>query len=388
MLSLLRTGAASAQQAETAGAPLLIPAYTPSSVAEHRAYQSAPLLRPPRGIMQPSEVVPLNPPPPPAQSPAENPTARAPAAEPSCSRSPASRDNAPPAAAGATACAARDSAAPSRTPAAPSRAPGDASPTFREFSYAELHAATGGFAPARVIGEGGFGTVYRGRMVLPADDGAMRECDVAVKMMKDEQFIDQELKSFKAEVAAMSALKHSNIVKLQGVAFDTEQSPLLVYEYIPGGDVTNLLKRVRRNEDQFPWKERVMVALGCAEALAYSHKKGIIHRDFKSSNVLLREDRSPVVADFDLARSMEDSKTHVWTGVAGTWVYIDPAYFQTGKLYPKSDTYSFGVFLLELVFGYPPHEEEYKATFPMLDARPEMREVVGELRRIWSEIER
>ncbi|CAI5467976.1 unnamed protein product [Closterium sp. Yama58-4] len=386
--------------------------------------------------MQPSEVVPLNPPPPPAQSPAENPTARAPPApsgEPSSSRSPASRDNAPPAAAGATSCAprdsaARDSAAPSSTPGGPSQTPAATSPPFREFSYAELHAATGGFAPARLIGEGGLGTVYRGRMMLPADGDAMRECDVAVKMVKENDFIDQEPKTFKAEVAAMSALKHYNILKLKGVAFDAQQRPLLVYEYIPGGDVTNLLKRVRRKEDQFPWKERVMVALGCAEALAYSHKKGIIHRDFKSSNVLLREDRTPIVADFDLARSMEDSRTHVSTRVAGTWVYIDPAFSQTGKLYSKSDTYSFGVFLLELVFGFPPHGKEYRdlkndvakkdfknpllvadhtmegqwerehvlqiinmarsATSYALDARPEMREVVGELRRIWSEIRR
>ncbi|CAI5521915.1 unnamed protein product [Closterium sp. Naga37s-1] len=180
-------------------------------------------------------MFPLILPPPPAQSPAENPTARAPPApsiESSCTRSPANRDNALPAV-GARAGAARDFVAPSRAPAA--------SPTFREFSYAELHAATGGFA--RVIGEGGVGTVYRGRMMLPAGDGAMREREVAVKEMKEHQFIAQELKTFKAEVAAMSALNHYNILKLEGVAFDAEQRPLLVYEYIPGGDITNLLQQ-------------------------------------------------------------------------------------------------------------------------------------------------
>ncbi|GJP75199.1 hypothetical protein CLOP_g5672 [Closterium sp. NIES-67] len=110
----------------------------------------------------------------------------------------------------------------------------------------------------------------------------------------------------------------------------------------------------RPGEVHFPWRDRMRVAVGCAEALAAIHAHKFIHRDFKSANVLLREDLTPVVADFGVARTIEDWKTHVTTDVVGSAGYIDPVYFQNGQLSQKSDTYAFGIFLLELISGFPP----------------------------------
>ncbi|CAI5943409.1 unnamed protein product [Closterium sp. NIES-64] len=350
------TGAASAQQ--TDGAPQL--SYSPSSVADHRANQSAPQLRP--RSLHPSEVVPVDPSPSPPPAPQAEELPRAPAASSGESRSPyddssssaAANHDPSSSAAGAPAAyydpsqsaayynssfdpqayrAASDSSSFSAAPpaqqlprppapllpaisSAESSLPAQISamgsardsatsartsaglPPLREFSYAELRAATGEFS--NLLGEGGFGQVYRGRMVLPqaAGGGAMGERDVAVKVTNGRQFTERDMRCFEAEVEAMSALNHPNILKLEGVAMDMEQRPILVYELIPGGDVKNLLARVRRNEARFSWKNRVKVALGCAEALAAIHRNRLIHRDFKSSNVLLREDFTPVLADF------------------------------------------------------------------------------------------
>ncbi|CAI5963274.1 unnamed protein product [Closterium sp. NIES-65] len=113
----------------------------------------------------------------------------------------------------------------------------------------------------------------------------------------------------------------------------------------------NLLMAAAKGEVHFPWRARLVVALGCAEALAAIHDANFVHRDFKASNVLLREDLTPVLADFGLAKSVTDWATHVSTRVMGSMGYMDPIYFQTGQLSRKSDTYAFGVFLLELVSG-------------------------------------
>ncbi|CAI7786955.1 unnamed protein product [Closterium sp. NIES-54] len=486
--ALKATGAASAQQND--GAPH--PSYTPSSVADHRAYQSAPLLRP--RSLHPSEVVPVNPSPFPAPPPQAEELSRATAASSGDSRSPYDHevpfestqesrgrydDSSTSAAAAAAYYDPSQSAAyynssfnpqayrepdSSSFPAAPpaqqppppaapllpvsssaeSSLPAQVSamgsardsaasartsaglPPLREFTYAELRAATGGFSD--LLGEGGFGQVYRGRLMLPqaAGGGAMGERDVAVKVTNGRQFTERDMRCFEAEVAAMSALNHPNILRLEGVAMDMEQRPILVYEFIPGGDVRNLLRRVRGNEARFSWKKRVKVALGCAEALAAIHQNRFIHRDFKSSNVLLREDFTPVLADFGLARTIEDWRTHVSTAVVGTFGYIDPNYWQTGQLNQQADTYAFGVFLLELIFGYPPLDPRYQelqktvsprgfsnaslvtdptikdewspqhvlqmvvlarfATNPSLRARIDMDRIVTELANIWSAI--
>ncbi|CAI5478058.1 unnamed protein product [Closterium sp. Yama58-4] len=230
-----------------------------------------------------------------------------------------------------------------------------------EGGSAELHAATGGFS--RVVGEGGFGRVYHGRLTHPAGRGG-RDMEVAVKVMAAEH-ITGGMSSFQVEVAAMTAMQHPRILRLLGYVGDSP-SPVLVYEYIPGGDCCEFLKRSGRGEASFPWRARLGVALGCAEALAAIHDANFVHRDFKASNVLLREDLTPVLADFGLARAVTDWATHVSTRVMGSMGYMDPIYFQTvmgsmgymdpiyfqtGQLSRKSDTYAFGIFLLELVSG-------------------------------------
>ncbi|CAI5480730.1 unnamed protein product [Closterium sp. Yama58-4] len=119
-------------------------------------------------------------------------------------------------------------------------------------------------------------------------------------------------------------------------------------------------RRAARGEVHFPWRARLVVALGCAEALATIHDANFVHRDFKASNVLLREDLTPVLADFGLAKAVTDWATHVSTRVMGSMGYMDPIYFQTGQLSRKSDTYAFGVFLLELVSGCLALEDRFQ----------------------------
>ncbi|CAI5490653.1 unnamed protein product, partial [Closterium sp. Naga37s-1] len=412
-----------------------IPPYSPSPVSPYRPFHSAPI----RGATPHhfTAVVPVNPSPPPPQipgstfapspassfppSPSANPnngSAASPSASPSlranafydsayhasASATTSSAEPLPPpiisagssanqsagSSAGSSASqsagsSAKSSASQSAGSSAGSSGGGNSStspsavPVLREFSFADLHMATGGFA--RAIGEGGFGKVYQGRMVLPAGGssdtggiyatsgrsraamgaacGEMRECDVAVKVMNGKSAA-RDLTSFKAEVAAMSAVNHPNILRLEGVALNTSQGPMLAYELIPGGDVKNLLKQVHKSDLHFSWRHRMKVALGCAEALATIHEHKFVHRDFKSSNVLLREDFTPVVADFGLARTIEDWKTHVSTAVVGSFGYIDPIYLQTGQLCQKSDTFAFGVFLLELISSCNPLNAKYQ----------------------------
>ncbi|CAI5502048.1 unnamed protein product [Closterium sp. Naga37s-1] len=226
------------------------------------------------------------------------------------------------------------------------RPPADAPASLREFTTAEMVAATSNFA--RVLGEGGFGRVYHGHLSHPAGPGGC-DVEVAVKVMAAEH-ITGGMSSFQVEVAAMTAMQHPKILQLLGYVGDSP-SPVLVYEFIPRGDCTDMLKLSAKGEVAFPWRARLVVALGCAEALAAIHDANFVHRDFKASNVLLREDLTPVLADFGLAKSVTDWATHVSTRVMGSMGYMDPIYFQTGQLSRKSDTYAFGVFLLELVSG-------------------------------------
>ncbi|GJP55845.1 hypothetical protein CLOM_g14868 [Closterium sp. NIES-68] len=246
-------------------------------------------------------------------------------------------------------------------PALPPAEPYPASATIpegsslRQFTTDELVAATNDFS--RVIGEGGFGRVYHGRLIHPPGPEG-RELEVAVKVMAAEH-ITGGVSSFQVEVASMTAMRHPNVLQLLGFVCDSP-SPVLVYEYIPRGDCTEFLKASSKGEVHFPWRARMIVALGCAEALAAIHEANYVHRDFKASNVLLREDLTAVLADFGLAKAVTDWATHVSTRVMGSMGYIDPIYFQSGQLSRKSDTYAFGVFLLELVSGRLALEEQFQ----------------------------
>ncbi|CAI5524792.1 unnamed protein product [Closterium sp. Naga37s-1] len=224
-----------------------------------------------------------------------------------------------------------------------------------EYSYQEVHAATGGFQ--HVVGRGGFGVVYHGYLAEPHGGQGAGVWAVAVKLMSGEH-IANGIDSFMTEVAVMARVHHPNILRLEGYVVGA--TPILIYDYIPNGDAASYLAKARSGEVQFGWRERLRVALGCAEALTAIHANGFVHRDFKAPNVLLREDLTPVVADFGLARAVDDWKTHVETRVMGSVGYIDPIYFESGNLSKKSDTYAFGIFFLELISGVSALDGNFK----------------------------
>lgn len=217
----------------------------------------------------------------------------------------------------------------------------------KTFSASEIEKATDNFSPSRIVGEGGFGLVYSGVL----ED----ETSVAVKVLKrDDQ---QGGREFLAEVEMLSRLHHRNLVKLIGICTD-ERFRCLVYELIPNGSVDSHLHGTDRENAPLDWASRMKIALGAARGLAYLHEDSsprVIHRDFKSSNILLENDFTPKVSDFGLARSaMDEENQHISTRVMGTFGYVAPEYAMTGHLLVKSDVYSYGVVLLELLTGRKP----------------------------------
>ncbi|KAK4368702.1 hypothetical protein RND71_012494 [Anisodus tanguticus] len=217
----------------------------------------------------------------------------------------------------------------------------------RTFSSNEIERATHSFNESRVLGEGGFGVVYSGVL----DDGMK----VAVKVLKrDDQ---QGGREFLAEVEMLSRLHHRNLVKLIGICLE-ERSRCLLYELIPNGSVESHLHGVDKEISPLDWNARMKIALGAARGLAYLHEDSsprVIHRDFKSSNILLEHDFTPKVSDFGLARAaLEEGSRHISTRVMGTFGYVAPEYAMTGHLLVKSDVYSYGVVLLELLTGRKP----------------------------------
>ncbi|KAL2930070.1 Receptor-like serine/threonine-protein kinase ALE2 [Bienertia sinuspersici] len=217
----------------------------------------------------------------------------------------------------------------------------------KTFSTSEIEKATDNLSPSRVIGEGGFGLVYGGVL----ED----ETSVAVKVLKrDDQ---QGGREFLAEVEMLSRLHHRNLVKLIGICTD-ERLRCLVYELIPNGSVDSHLHGTDKEIAPLDWASRLKIALGAARGLAYLHEDSsprVIHRDFKSSNILLESDFTAKVSDFGLARSAMDGESrHISTRVMGTFGYVAPEYAMTGHLLVKSDVYSYGVVLLELLTGRKP----------------------------------
>ncbi|XP_077216770.1 uncharacterized protein LOC143851261 isoform X6 [Tasmannia lanceolata] len=217
----------------------------------------------------------------------------------------------------------------------------------KTFSIGEIERATDNFDDSRILGEGGFGRVYSGNL----EDGTM----VAVKVLKrDDQ---QGGREFLAEVEMLSRLHHRNLVKLIGIC-TAEHSRCLVYELIPNGSLESHLHGVDKETALLDWGARMKIALGSARGLAYLHEDSsprVIHRDFKSSNILLEHDFTPKVSDFGLARTaLEEGNEHISTRVMGTFGYVAPEYAMTGHLLVKSDVYSYGVVLLELLTGRKP----------------------------------
>ncbi|XP_065854622.1 proline-rich receptor-like protein kinase PERK8 [Euphorbia lathyris] len=214
------------------------------------------------------------------------------------------------------------------------------------FTYGELVQATNGFSAKNLLGEGGFGCVYKGILV----DGR----EVAVKQLKIGG--SQGEREFQAEVEIISRVHHRHLVSLVGYCSSQNQR-LLVYEFVPNDTLHYHLHAEER--PVMDWAIRVRVAAGAARGIAYLHEDchpRIIHRDIKSSNILLDSNFEARVADFGLAKiALElDSNTHVSTRVMGTFGYMAPEYATSGKLTEKSDVYSFGVMLLELITGRRP----------------------------------
>lgn len=223
---------------------------------------------------------------------------------------------------------------------------------LRVFSYSELRQATNDFSRLLKIGEGGFGSVYKGS-IKPAE-GNGDPIVVAIKKLNKDGL--QGHKQWVAEVQFLGVVEHPNLVKLIGYcAVDEERGiqRLLAYEYMPNKSLENHL--FNRAYPTLPWKTRLQILLGAAQGLAYLHEGlevQVIFRDFKSSNVLLDENFKPKLSDFGLAREGPMAgRSHVSTAVVGTYGYAAPEYIETGHLTSKSDVWSFGVVLYEIITG-------------------------------------
>ncbi|XP_020593291.1 receptor-like serine/threonine-protein kinase ALE2 isoform X2 [Phalaenopsis equestris] len=218
--------------------------------------------------------------------------------------------------------------------------------SVKTFLLSELEKATNRFSSERMLGEGGYGRVYLG--ILENGD------EVAVKLLtRKEQNGDRE---FIGEVEMLSRLHHRNLVKLIGICIEGHKR-CLVYELVRNGSVESHLHGADRDKQKLNWDARMKIALGAARGLAYLHEDSnprVIHRDFKASNVLLEEDFTPKVSDFGLAKEASDASHHISTRVMGTFGYVAPEYAMTGHLLVKSDVYSYGVVLLELITGRKP----------------------------------
>ncbi|KAF8390263.1 hypothetical protein HHK36_024788 [Tetracentron sinense] len=236
---------------------------------------------------------------------------------------------------------------------------------LRKFTFNELKAATRNFRPESLLGEGGFGCVFKGWIeengTAPVKPGT--GLTVAVKTLNHDGLQGHKewlggkkkltsLLIWQAEVNFLGDLLHPNLVKLIGYCIEDDQR-LLVYEFMPRGSLENHL--FRKGSLPLPWSVRMKIALGAAKGLAFLHEEAerpVIYRDFKTSNVLLDADYNAKLSDFGLAKDgPEGDKTHVSTRVMGTYGYAAPEYVMTGHLTSRSDVYSFGVVLLEMLSG-------------------------------------
>jgi len=216
-------------------------------------------------------------------------------------------------------------------------------PNIKRYTYRELVRATQNFSPSNKIGEGGFGSVYKGQL----KNGTI----IAVKVLSSES--RQGVREFQNELVAISDISHDNLVKLYGYCTEGDQR-ILVYNHIENNSLAQTLLGSNHSNIQFNWKTRVNICLGIARGLAYLHhgvNPHIVHRDIKASNILLDRDLTPKISDFGLAKLLPPNATHVSTRVAGTLGYLAPEYAIRGQVTRKSDVYSFGVLLLEIVSG-------------------------------------
>ncbi|KAF7031250.1 hypothetical protein CFC21_042607 [Triticum aestivum] len=213
---------------------------------------------------------------------------------------------------------------------------------IRRFTYAELKHITNDFHS--IVGKGGFGTVYHGTM----ENGD----EVAVKVLMETSIVEST--DFLPEVQTLSKVHHKNLVTLQGYC-QNKKCLALVYDFMHRGNLQQLL---REGDDySLNWEQRLHIALDSAQGLEYLHESctpSIVHRDVKTANILLDKNLVGIIADFGLSRAFNDAHTHISTVAAGTLGYLDPEYHATFQLTIKTDVYSFGIVLLEIITGKPP----------------------------------
>lgn len=221
-------------------------------------------------------------------------------------------------------------------------------PNLKIFSFAELKTATRSFRSDTVLGEGGFGKVYKGWI---EDKSNSRNNVIAVKKLNSESM--QGLAEWQAEVDFLGRLSHPNLVKLLGYCYEGTEL-LLVYEFMQKGSLENHLFGRGSTVQPLPWDLRLKILIGAAQGLAFLHtsEKQVIYRDFKASNILLDGSYNAKISDFGLAKiGPSASQSHVTTRVMGTYGYAAPEYVSTGHLYVKSDVYGFGIVLVEMLTG-------------------------------------
>ncbi|KAL6544871.1 hypothetical protein OROMI_023733 [Orobanche minor] len=214
---------------------------------------------------------------------------------------------------------------------------------LKRFSLRELRIATSNFSSKNVLGQGGFGVVYKG--LLP------NKTVVAVKRLRDPAFTGET--QFQTEVEMIGLALHRNLLRLCGFCM-TPDEKLLVYPYMPNGSVADRLRDSGQEKPSLDWSKRMRIALGACRGLLYLHEQcnpKIIHRDVKAANILLDENFEAVVGDFGLAKLLDPRDSHVTTAVRGTAGHIAPEYLSTGQSSDKTDVFGFGILLLELITG-------------------------------------
>ncbi|XP_015898852.3 receptor protein kinase TMK1 [Ziziphus jujuba] len=227
-----------------------------------------------------------------------------------------------------------------------------------------LQHATKNFAPENELGRGGFGVVYKGEL----DDGTK----LAVKRMEAGVISSKALDEFQSEIAVLSKVRHRHLVSLLGYSIEGSER-ILVYEYMPQGALSKHLFHWKSFKlEPLSWKRRLNIALDVARGMEYLHSlahQSFIHRDLKSSNILLGDDFRAKVSDFGLVKLAPDGEKSVVTRLAGTFGYLAPEYAVTGKITTKADVFSFGVVLMELLTGMMaldedrPEESQYLAAW-------------------------
>lgn len=216
----------------------------------------------------------------------------------------------------------------------------------RWYTLRELEAATNGLCEENVIGEGGYGIVYSGIL----SDGTK----VAVKNLMNNR--GQAEKEFKVEVEVIGRVRHKNLVRLLGYCVEGAYR-MLVYEYVDNGNLDQWLHGDVGEVSPLTWDIRMNIILGTAKGLAYLHEglePKVVHRDVKSSNILVDRQWHPKVSDFGLAKLLCSENSYVTTRVMGTFGYVAPEYACTGMLNEKSDVYSFGILIMEIISGRNP----------------------------------